>query len=180
MCYSVLSAWSHKDDPPTRSAVNRWSPPVAQTTSETYLWTSIYKCKKGKTLRCLERLLYKCAARAREAEETVSRRLSHTRTITIPVNCEPRRWSNKTLGKQKKKKNPRWVQIMAGVFSFYGWIIEAPTIKLTWEGADSLFPPRDGGTGPMLASTCNLKRFGSRWWWKDWKWAFKKNKKTDG
>lgn len=52
----------------------------------------------------LERLLYKCAARAREAEETVSRRLSHTRTITIPVNCEPRRWSNKTLGKQKKKK----------------------------------------------------------------------------
>lgn len=67
---------------------------------------------------------------------------------------------------------------MAGVFSFYGWIIEAQTIKLTWEGADSLFPPRDGGTGPMLASTCNLKRFGSRWWWKDWMRAFKKNKKN--
>lgn len=81
--------------------------------------------------------------------------------------------------KKKEKKKPRWVQIMAGVFSFYGWIIEAPTIKLTWEGADSLFPPRDGGTGPMLASTCNLKRFGSRWWWKDRMRAFKKKNKKN-
>lgn len=56
------------------------------------------------------------------------------------------------LQQDLKKK----AQIIAGVFSFYSWIIEALTIKLTWEGADSLFPPRDSGTGPMLASTCNL------------------------